>query len=139
RRLRMERPFDRGVSLQLATDGGRHLDAADLENRATMPDVGQGIVEQTQGMVTEGDFYPLPCAHPTCHMMCYLYRGGPKPVSIARIIDVEKHMDLIANSVVYTPARARHLVSKYLESAGGCGCGPGGCGPTDTNLDEFVV
>jgi len=72
-------------------------------------------------------------------MMCYLYRGGPKPVSISRIIDVEKHMDLIANSVIYTPARARLLVQKYLEGTGGCGCGPGGCGPAEANLDEFVV
>ena len=56
-------------------------------------------------------------------MMCYVYRGGPKPVPINRIIDVTKHMDLIANSVIYTPARARQLVAKYLEEAGGCGCG----------------
>ena len=138
-RFGLERPFVRGVSFQLATYCGRHLDPGDLENRATMPDVVKGIVEQTQGMVAEGDFYPLPCAHPNCHMMCYLYRGGPKPVSISRIIDVEKHMDLIANSVIYTPARARLLVQKYLEGAGDCGCGPGGCGTADPNLDEFVV
>jgi len=63
-------------------------------------------------------------------MMVYLYRGGDKPVSISRIIDVKKHLHLIANSVVYTPARARQLVAQYLESAGGCGCGPNGCGPS---------
>jgi hypothetical protein len=62
-------------------------------------------------------------------MMCYLYRGGDRPVPINRLIDVRKHMDLIANSIVYTPARARQIVARYLESAGGCGCGPGGCGP----------
>ena len=33
-------------------------------------------VAQTDGLVAESDFYPLPCAHPNCHMMCYLYRGG---------------------------------------------------------------
>ena len=77
-------------------------------------------------MLAETDFLPLPCAHPNCHMMAYLYRGGEKPVPINRLIDVTKHMDLIANSIVYTPARARQLVAKYLESAGGCGCGPGG-------------
>ena len=27
-------------------------------------------------LVAESDFYPLPCAHPNCHLMCYLYRGG---------------------------------------------------------------
>jgi uncharacterized radical SAM superfamily Fe-S cluster-containing enzyme len=138
-RFGLERPGVRGVSFQLATYCGRHLDPKNLDRRATMPDVMRAIVDQTDGLVTAGDFYPLPCAHPNCHMMCYLYRGGTEPVSIARIIDVKKHIDLIANSVVYTPARARQLVGRYLESSGGCGCGPGGCGPADPGLDEFVV
>ena len=144
----LERPDVRGVSFQMATYCGRHLDPVDLEKRVTMPDLVKGIVAQTDGMVAETDFYPLPCAHPNCHMMCYLYRGGKTPVSISRFIDVKKHMDLIANSVIYTPARARQLVSKYLESAGGCGCGPGGCGEPSSvrgrveetgELDEFMV
>jgi uncharacterized radical SAM superfamily Fe-S cluster-containing enzyme len=147
----LERPDVRGISFQMATYCGRHLDPVDLEKRVTMPDLVKAIVKQTDGMVAESDFYPLPCAHPNCHMMCYLYRGGsfPSPsgrgvggegarpaVSISRIIDVKKHMDLIANSVVYTPARARQLVSKYLESAGGCGCGPNGCGEPTTAMGE---
>jgi uncharacterized radical SAM superfamily Fe-S cluster-containing enzyme len=135
----LERPGVRGISFQLATYCGRHLDPQDLDKRATMPDVVRAIVAQTQGLVAESDFYPLPCAHPNCHLMCYLYRGGPKVVPINRIIDIRKHMDLVANSMIYTPARARQLVAKYLEGAGGCGCGPNGCGPTDASLDEFVV
>src|SRR5260370_4836933 len=94
-----------------------------------MQDLAKAIVEQTDGIVAESDFYPLPCAHPNCHMMSYLYRGGATPVPINRIIDIRKHMDLIANSVVYTPARARQIVSRYLDSAGGCRCGPNGRGP----------
>jgi uncharacterized radical SAM superfamily Fe-S cluster-containing enzyme len=136
----LERPAVRGVSYQLATYCGRHLDPRDLERRATMPDLVKALVAQTDGLVAETDFYPLPCAHPNCHMMCYLYRGGTgRPVPINRMIDVRKHLDLVANSVIYTPARARLLVSRYLEGAGGCGCGPGGCGPADPSLDEFVV
>src|SRR5256886_15556528 len=72
-------------------------------------------------------------------MISYLYRGGPSVIPVSRLIDVTKHLDLVANSIIYTPARARNLVSKYLESAGGCGCGPSGCGPADPNLDEFLV
>jgi uncharacterized radical SAM superfamily Fe-S cluster-containing enzyme len=135
----LERPHVRGISFQLATYCGRHLDPGDLERRATMPDVVKAIVSQTQGLLEECDFYPLPCAHPNCHMMSYLYRGGDRPVPISRIIDIKKHMHLVANSVIYTPTRARHLVAQYLESAGGCGCGPIGCGPADPSLDEFVV
>jgi len=137
----LERRGVRGVSFQLATYCGRHLSAEDLERRVTMPDLVKALAAQTTGLVAETDFYPLPCAHPNCHMMAYLYRGGERPVPISRIIDVTKHMDLIANSIVYTPARARQLVAKYLESSGGCGCGPGGCGngEPDARLDPFVV
>src|SRR5262249_49070524 len=106
----LQRPFIRGISFKLATYCGRHLDGSDVENRATMPDVVKAIAQQTRGLVGESDFYPLPCAHPNCHMMAYLYRGGRKPVPISRIIDIKKHMNLVANSVVYTPARARNLV-----------------------------
>jgi uncharacterized radical SAM superfamily Fe-S cluster-containing enzyme len=141
----LERPFVRGVSFQLATYCGRHVDPVDLEKRVTMPDLVKSLVAQTrggsngEGILAESDFYPLPCAHPNCHMMAYLYRGGDRPTPINRLIDVTKHMDLIANSVIFTPARARQLVSKYLDSAGGCGCGPGGCGPADPGLNEFMV
>ena len=140
----LDRPIVRGVSYQIATYCGRHLDPLDLERRVTMPDLVKAIVRQTDGFLAETDFYPLPCAHPNCHMMSYLYRGGArgsgaKAVPINRLIDVRKHMDLIANSVVFTPARARQIVSKYLDSANGCGCGPNGCGPADPTLDEFVV
>src|SRR5256886_12752533 len=72
-------------------------------------------------------------------MISYLYRGGPSVIPVSRLIDVTKHLDLVANSIIYTPARARQLVAKYLDSAGGCGCGPAGCGPAEPNLDDFVV
>jgi tetraether lipid synthase len=142
-RFGLDRPEIRGVSYQLASYCGRHTDPADLEKRVTMPDLVKSLVAQTDGLVTETDFYPLPCAHPNCHMMSYLYRGGDQPVPISRLIDVSKHMDLIANSIVYTPARARQLIARHLESAGGCGCGPNGCGPSpSTNgagLNDFLV
>jgi uncharacterized radical SAM superfamily Fe-S cluster-containing enzyme len=135
----LERPFIRGVSFQIASYCGRHTDPGDLERRVTMPDLVKALVAQTGGLLAESDFYPLPCAHPNCHMMAYLYRGAEVPVSVARLIDVEKHMDLIANSVVYTTARARQLAAKALEQAGRCGCGPGGCGPADPAQSEFLV
>src|SRR5207248_6039266 len=129
----LERRGVRGVSFQLATYCGRHLPADDLERRVTMPDLVKALAAQTGDLVAATDFYPLPCAHPNCHMMAYLYRGGATPVPISRIIDVTKHMNLIANSIVFTPARARQIVASAL-GANGCGCGPGGCGPADPAL-----
>jgi 7,8-dihydro-6-hydroxymethylpterin dimethyltransferase len=125
------RPGVRGVSYQLATYCGRHLPAEDLERRVTMPDLAKALVTQTTGLLAETDFYPLPCAHPNCHLMAYLYRGGETPIPVSRLIDVTKHMDLIANSIVYTPHRVKQIVSRAMDQAGECGCGPEGCGPTD--------
>jgi uncharacterized radical SAM superfamily Fe-S cluster-containing enzyme len=135
----LERPSVRGVSYQLASYCGRHPDPRDLEHRATMPELVKALVAQSDRLLAETDFLPLPCAHPNCHMMAYLYRGsGTTATPINRIIDVREQMDLIANSIVYTPARARHLVASYLERTGTC-CGPAGCSPTDPALDEFMV
>jgi uncharacterized radical SAM superfamily Fe-S cluster-containing enzyme len=69
-------------------------------------------------------------------MMAYLYRGGTV-IPVSRLIDVRQHMDLIANSIVYTPARAKQIVARAVERAAGCGCGPNGCAPTEpTGLVE---
>lgn len=138
-RFGLERPEVRGVSFQLATYCGRHTPPEKLDHRATMPDLVKALVAQSRGMLAVDDFYPLPCAHPNCHQMAYLYRGGDEPVPISRLIDVTKHMDQIANSIVYTPARARQIVARALDTAGGCGCGPGGCSdPVEPNAREFT-
>jgi uncharacterized radical SAM superfamily Fe-S cluster-containing enzyme len=138
-RFGLERSIVRGISFQLATYCGRHMNPRDLEQRATMPDAIRAIVAQTAGLLAQSDFYPLPCAHPNCHAMAYLYRGGGSPASITRMLDVEKHMDLIANSVIFTPARVRHLVAKALDNSGGCGCGLNGCGPVDPAQESFIA
>lgn len=135
-RFGLNKPGVRGVSYQLATFCGRHVRPEDLERRATMPDLVKGLVSQTDGMLAVDDFIPLPCAHPNCHMLAYLYRGGDTPLPINRLIDVRPHMDLIANSIVYTPARAKQIVSAVLSD---CGCGPGGCGPQPEFLTKALA
>ncbi len=112
----LARPHVRGASYQLATYCGRHLEPADLEKRATIPDVAKALVAQTGGLLAEDDFYPLPCAHPNCHLMAYFYRAGGRPVPISRLVDVRKHLGVIANSVVWTPERARELAARIMGS-----------------------
>jgi uncharacterized radical SAM superfamily Fe-S cluster-containing enzyme len=129
----------RGVSYQIATYCGRHLPASDLERRTTMPDLVKSLVAQVPELLREDDFYPLPCAHPNCHRLAYLYRGGEQVVPVSRLIDPRPHMDLIANSIVYTPTRARNIVAKALASSGDCGCGPNGCGPVSSDFIEQAL
>ncbi len=133
----LERLSVRGVSYQLATYCGRHLPTAELERRVTMPDLAKALVSQTNHLLEETDFYPLPCAHPNCHLMAYIYRGGSTPIPVSRMIDVTKHMDLIANSIVYTPNRAKQIISRAIDASGNCGCGPEGCSPGV--VDDFAA
>ena len=119
----LQRPWVRGVSFQPAAYVGRHLDAADLERRVTIPDVVRGLVAQTGGLLREDDFLPVPCAHPNCHSMTYLYRGAGKPVPVSRFLNLRGNSDLVANTLVYTPEKAGALVAAFLEREKGC-CGP---------------
>ena len=90
-------------------------------------------------LLTKDDFLPLPCAHANCHRIAYLYRANDEVVPINRLIDVTKHLDLIANSIVYTPARAKLIVAKAMEALGQCECGPAGCGPSAEPETDFYA
>jgi hypothetical protein len=101
-----------------------------LEQRVTFPDVIRAIVQQTDGLFCTEDFMPLPCAHPNCHSMAYAWRNGDKVIPLMRLIDHRQNLDLLANGIVFTRARARELLLKYMERLGGCG-GDGCCGSDD--------
>ncbi len=122
-RFGLERPWVRGASFQPATYVGRHMDPGDLENRVTIPDVVKALVAQAGGIFREEDFLPVPCAHPNCHMMSYVYRGEGGPVPVSRFLDLRNNADLVANTLVYTPQKAKAIVSAFLRRQPGC-CDP---------------
>lgn len=129
-RFGLARPWVRGASFQPATYTGRHTNPKDLENRATIPDVVKAIVDQTGGLFTPEDFLPIPCAHPNCHMMTYVWRGDGEFVPVTRVLNLRDNADLVANTLVYTPQKARAIVAAYLQRDNGlCGPGSGCCGP----------
>jgi uncharacterized radical SAM superfamily Fe-S cluster-containing enzyme len=135
-RYGLERSWVTGVSFQPATYSGRHVLPADLERRITFPDVIRGVAEQTGGLFREDDFMPLPCAHPNCHQLSYAYRAGGKIVPLARFIDARKHLDILANGITFTRARARELIGQYLGRLGCCG---GNCEPSVPPAVEIPV
>jgi uncharacterized radical SAM superfamily Fe-S cluster-containing enzyme len=124
-RFGLERSWITGVSFQPATYSGRFYLPAELEQRITFPDVIRGACEQT-GIFTQNDFLPLPCAHPNCHQLTYAYRSHGQVVPLLRFIDAHENLDLLANGITFTRARARQLIERYLGRLG-C-CAGGDCG-----------
>ncbi len=119
------RPWITGISFQPATYSGRHVLPEDLERRITFPDVIRAIEAQTGGMFREDDFMPLPCAHPNCHSLTYAFRTEGRVVPLLRFIDARKHLDILANGILFTRNRARQLIERYLTQSGcGIGCFP---------------
>jgi uncharacterized radical SAM superfamily Fe-S cluster-containing enzyme len=129
-RYGMARRWVTGVSFQPATYSGRHVLPETLERRITFPDVVRLAVEQCGGLFRTEDFLPLPCAHPNCHCLTYVYRGGGAAVPLSRFIDARNHLDILANGITFTRPRARALIEQYLGRLGCCG-GSGCCGPDD--------
>jgi len=126
----MERPWITGLSLQPTTYTGRYFLPSDLESRLTFPDVLRQLEEQTNQAWQTSDFSPLPCAHPNGHTLAYAYRkftdNGVEFLPLARFIDLEKHLDLLAGRITFDRARAKSLIEVVLA---GLGCGSEGCSP----------
>jgi 7,8-dihydro-6-hydroxymethylpterin dimethyltransferase len=114
-----------GLSLQPATYSGRHYLPEELENRITTPDCIRGLCEQSGGQWTEEDFFPLPCAHPNCHVLGLAYRHENTLVPLTRFIDAQANLDLLANGLSFTRKEGKRLVQQYL-ARNEC-CGPNGC------------
>jgi uncharacterized radical SAM superfamily Fe-S cluster-containing enzyme len=125
----LERPWITGLNLQPSTYSGRYVVPDEqLEKRVTFPDVIKGLEQQTGGLLTPDDFLPLPCAHPNCHSLAYVFRSqSAGHVPVTRFFDAKKNFDLLANGITFTRAKARDLVMQYL-GRHGCGC-EGGCLP----------
>jgi hypothetical protein len=129
------RAFIAGVSFQPATYSGRTAQPAELERRITFPDVVRAIAAQTDGMFRESDFIPLPCAHPNCHTLTYAFRHDGKVTPLTRFIDPREHVDVLANGISFTRARARDLVEQYLK----LGCASSGCDSVEGYLATLVA
>lgn len=117
----LERPWITGISFQPATYSGRYVSPFDLEKRITFPDVVRSIVDQTDGIFSDDDFLPLPCAHPNCHTLTYAFRTRGSVVPLPRFIDVRNHLDILANGIVFSRNRARDLIETYLGKLNCCG------------------
>jgi uncharacterized radical SAM superfamily Fe-S cluster-containing enzyme len=127
-----EKPWITGLSLQPATYSGRTMLPEVLEQRVTFPDCVRGVCEQSGGAFSREDFFPLPCAHPNCHILSLAYRHAGQLVPLTRFMDAKINLDLLANGLSFTREEGKRLMELYLARTRGCGpegcCGPSGCG-----------
>lgn len=131
----LQRPWITGINFQPATYSGRYVLPEQLENRITFPDVIKGIAEQTNNLLVPNDFMPLPCAHPNCHSIAYLYRSPTYgAVPLMRFIDGRQNLDLLANGIAFTRARAAELILSYLGRQACCG---GNCSSQEQSVQEI--
>lgn len=123
--LAQSHPHITGLSFQPATYCGRHITPTSLEDRVTFPDVIDGLVQASDGMLAETDFAPLPCAHPNCHQLSLLARVDGHFIPLSRAADWTANLDLLAGGISFTPARAAKIVETFLGRASHCGtdCG----------------
>lgn len=125
------KPWISGLSLQPATYSGRYFTPEQLESRITAPDCIRLLCEQSSGELTEDDFFPLPCAHPNCHVLSLCYRHEGKLVPLTRFVDAASNRDLLANGLSFTRDEGKRLAQLYL-ARNNC-CGPNGCSTNDAN------
>lgn len=137
----LARPQVTGISFQPATYSGRCMLPEELERRITFPDVITGVARQTGGLFQMDDFLPLPCAHPNCHSLALAYRSGGRVLPLTRFIDGKANLDLLANGIGFTRARAQELIQHYLNRQACCsgGCGPLGATASDVSASDLPL
>lgn len=119
-----ERPEVTGLSFQPATYSGRFVLPSELERRITFPDVIDGIAADHRNAFTTSDFFPLPCAHPNCHWLGLATRGPRGFTPLTRLLDVDQHVDLLANGISFTREKSERLAAQVLSRLA---CGDSGC------------
>jgi len=85
--------------------GGGAFDHNPLD-RITIPGIISRAAAQTDGMLRESDFLPLPCSHPQCVSLTYLLRlDDGTYLPFPRFVDFETHGSLLRSSATL-PATA---------------------------------
>ena len=121
-RFALDHPGVSGITWQPMFGSGRaydgfNLTGTSLQNLTAEPNVAQvqrpttrrlnvadiiaGAVSQSDGLVTEEDFTPLPCGDPNCHTVAYLLRQGDGLLGLASLIDLESVQGFLQDRMNY--------------------------------------
>ncbi|MEM1540637.1 MAG: radical SAM protein [Candidatus Bathyarchaeia archaeon] len=84
----------KGVNFQTFAASGRFPPSMfNPMDRATIPDVIEGICEQSSGKLRIEDFIPIPCPDTRCTVLTYTIIKNGEITPISRIVDVKRIID----------------------------------------------
>jgi len=131
--LALRHPTVRGITFQPMFGSGRAYEGVNLTvngsaccdsgcgcnntpqrppvERLSVADIVLGLIDQSQGLLCEKDFTPLPCGDPNCHTVGYLLRRGDQVLPVSRLIDFEGMQGFLKDRIDFN-----------LEDLSRCGC-----------------
>ncbi|MFQ5868189.1 MAG: hypothetical protein ACE5IT_09410, partial [bacterium] len=87
----------KGISFQPTTYCNRYENHNPMDI-ITVPEVINEIEKQTNKRILKSDFYPLPCPHPACSFISYIFiKSNKEVITLSRVIDVDDYLDIFAN------------------------------------------
>ena len=102
----------RGITFQPMFRSGRtHIPLGDPIRRLNVADMVLGLIEQSNGLLSEKDFTRLPCGDPNCHTIGYVIRRGEKVLPVSHFIDFSHVQGFLKDRVDFS-----------MEDLARCGC-----------------
>lgn len=111
--------------------------------RLTVPDAIDGLCAASDGLLTRGDFSPLPCCHGACFGLTYLLRLPDRGlVPLPRLFPFDDFEAAVTNTAVpsfdgQALDRLRGLVYNVWSGCDAFGCGDRALDALRTVFDEF--
>ncbi|MEK6885954.1 MAG: radical SAM protein [Nanoarchaeota archaeon] len=104
-RFALGKSYVRGICYQSLTCVGKSKSRADEKITTTE------IIEQLEKtkILEKKDMIPLPCSHPHCCSLTYLLRKEGRVIPLTRLVDFNKNMDFIKNTMYTNP---QHMVKQ---------------------------
>lgn len=117
-RFGLSRPHVRGISFQPMFTTGRAPESLGALRQLAIPprpisvgDVIRNAAAQSQGILRDEDFTPLPCGDPNCHTISYILRTPTGPLALGKLIDLKSVQGFLENRLDYR-----------IEDLAECGC-----------------
>lgn len=99
----------RGITFQPAFTSGRF--GGSRARPLNVADVVLGLIDQSDGLLSEKDFTPLPCGDPNCHTVGYAVRREDRVLPVSDLVDFASMQSFLKDRVDFN-----------LEDLARCGC-----------------